>query len=366
MKRELFAVGLVGMLLLSPHVASAQRTEAAQLTIAAESREMIWNAVAVTQGRVFVAGPHWTGSKGPAVARLDAEGAPEPYPDAAWNGWRDGADAAGAFVNVNAIHLDGSGGLWVVDTGSPEFGGNPLPGGAKLVRIDLARGRVTKIYPFGPEIAPAGSYVDDVRFNGSFAYLTDAGRPGLIVLDLNTGVARRVLDNHASTTAPAERQIILDGAVVKAPDGSPLRVNSDPLDLSPDGQWLYFGPLSGPWSRIETRWLNDSALAPADIATKVEPWADLPPVGGTVMDENGDLYFTDLAENALKRRRPDGKVTTVVQDPRLHWVDAPFIDANHRIWLPAPQMDRVALFNGGKTQTKWPVQLFRLDLGEAR
>lgn len=365
MKNKLLAAGLAGAL-LSTQMAAAQQTKSSRLTIVAESSEMIWNAVAVNQGSVFVAGPRWTGSKGPAVARLDADGKPKPYPDAVWNGWHKDVLASGAFVNVNAIHLDGRGGLWVVDTGSPDFGGDPLPGGAKLVRIDLASDSVTKIYPLGPKIALAGSYVDDVRLNGGFAYLTDAGRPGLIVLNLNTGVARRVLNDHPSTTAPADRLIVLDGTVLKTPNGSPLKVHSDPMELSPDGQWLYFAPLSGPWSRVETRWLDDTTITPDQLATKVEPWADLPPVGGTTMDANGDLYFTDLAENALKRRSADGKVTTVVQDPRLHWIDAPFIDDEHRIWLPVPQMDRTAPFNGGKTQTKWPVQLFRLDLGAPR
>ena len=83
------------------------------------------------------------------------------------------------------------------------------------------------------------------------------------------------------------------------------------------------------------------------IAAKVESWTDLPPVGGTAMDANGDLYFTDLAENALKRRAPDGRITTVIRDERLHWADAPFMDSDHSIWLPVPQIDRVALFHGG-------------------
>lgn len=366
MKRKVLIAGLATLLVLPMRAVPAQTGEAGQLAIAAESRVMIWNAVAVDQGRVFVAGPRWTGSKGPALGRIDAGGTPKPYPDAAWNAWQPGADPAQAFVNVNAIHLDGRGGLWAVDTGAPDFGGNPLPGGAKLVKIDLSTGRVAKIYPFGPKIALPGSYVDDVRFNGDRAYLTDAGTPGLIVLDLRTGSARRVLDRDPSVTAPADRPIVLDGRVVKAPDGTPLRVNSDPLEVSPDGRWLYFAPLPGPWSRIETRWLDDAGVASDVLATKVETWADLPPVGGTVMDTNGDLYFTDLAEDALKRRTPDGAITTIIRDSRLHWVDAPFIDAAHTIWLPTPQMDRAALFNGGQSRTEWPVQLFRLDLGAVR
>jgi len=225
---------------------------------------------------------------------------------------------------------------------------------------------VERIYPLGPDVVRPGSYVDDIRFHGNHAYLTDAGRPGLIVLDLKSGRARRVLDSALAATAPADRPIVVDGKVLKAPDGTPLLVNSDPLEVSPDGRFLYFGPLAGPWSKIETRWLDDPSIAPDLLATKVELWVDLPPVGGTAMDRDGSLYFTDLAENSLKRRSPDGAIATVIRDPRLHWIDAPFIDPQHVIWLPVPQLDRVALFNGGKSQVQWPVQLFRLALGSFR
>ncbi len=33
------------------------------------------------------------------------------------------------------------------------------------------------------------------------------------------------------------------------------------------------------------------------------------------------------------------------------------------MWLPVPQMDRVALFNAGTSKIRWPIQLFRIDLG---
>ena len=345
-------------LALGAHAASSSPP---RLTEIARSDTLVWNAVAVTTDRIFVAGPRWTGSKGPAVGVVHG-GAATAFPDAAWNGWRPGADAAGAFVNVNAIHLDNHGALWVVDTGAPTFGGDPLPGGAKLVKIDLASDTVVRVYPFGPAIAPAGSYVDDVRFRGDHAYLTDAGRPGLIVLDLVTGAARRVLEGHPSTIAPAERDIVLSGRVLRTGEGAPLRVNSDPLEISPDGQWLYYGPLEGPWSRVAIRDLEDAALSADELAAQVAPWADLPPVGGTAMDADGGLYFSDLAENAIKRRAPDGTITTIVRDARLHWVDAPFLDARHRLWLPAAQMDRSPNFTGADRPREWPVRLYRIDL----
>lgn len=343
--------------------ASPAMTAESKLDVAASTEDMIWNAVAVDRGHVYVSAPRWTGSRGPQLAVLDQDNRPRAYPDAGWNGWKPGSDPSQAFVNINAIHLDGAGGLWIVDTGSPDFGGDPIPRGAKLVRVALDSGVVDRVIAFGPAIAKKGSYIDDVRFHEGHAYLTDAGAPGLIVVDLATGSARRVLDDHASVRAPADRDIVLGGAVVKAPSGQPLRVHADPLELSPDGQWLYYASLEGPWSRVATRWLDDPALSPAELTRRVEPWADLPPVGGTAMSPKGDLYFTDLRTNALRKRAPDGTITTLVVDPRLHWVDAPFLDHDGSLWLPVPQMDRVALFNGGTSRIERPIMLFRFRTG---
>ncbi|ADO71240.1 L-dopachrome tautomerase-related protein [Stigmatella aurantiaca] len=333
------------------------------LTIAAESRGMIWNGAAVDdQGRMLVSAPRWTGSQGPSVAEIDAKGQPVPFPDAAWNDWQPGKDPSKGFINVNAIHRGENHDLWVVDTGASDFGGTVVPGGAKLVRIDLKTRQVARVYVLGPEAATANSYVDDIRFHGRQAYLTDAGRPGIIVLNLDTGAARRVLDQSPFTTAPDDRPITLGGKTVLAPEGQPLKVHSDPLEVSPDGRWLYFAPLAGPLWRIETRWLDDPRVDPATLASHVERWFDLPAVGGTAMDRKGNLYFTDLATSSLRKLTPDRRVETVLTDPRLHWADAPYLDRRGTLWLPVPQMDRVALFNNRESKIEWPIRLYRVDL----
>ncbi|MFK3741183.1 L-dopachrome tautomerase-related protein [Massilia sp. TN1-12] len=343
--------------------AAAAATAAPVLKVEASSDTMIWNAVAVDGKRVFVAGPRWTGSQGPALGLIGKDGKPVPYPDAAWNGWKEGGDNGRAFVNVNAIHLDGRGSLWVIDTGSPQFGGDPLPGGAKAVQIDLKSNRVVRTIAFGPDVALPGSYVDDIRFNGRHAYLTDAGKPGLIVVDLDTGKSRRVLDNHPSVVAPRTRPIDVAGTIVRGADGEPLAVNVDPFELSLDRKTLYYGPLTGPWSQVPTRLLDDPSTTATTLAAAVRPWADLPPIGGSVLDARGNLFYTELRTSSLVKRAPDGKVTTVLSDPRLHWVDAPTI-ANGRIWLPVAQMDRVPVFNGGTSKVQQPVTLYSIDMKE--
>lgn len=336
------------------------------LNVEARSNSMIWNAVAVDKGRVFVAGPRWTGSKGPSVGLINKHGDPTPYPNQKWNDWKEGGDNQHAFVNVNAIHLDGHGSLWIIDTGSPQFGGDPLPGGAKAVQIDLATNQVVRTIAFGPEVALSGSYVDDIRINGRHAYLTDAGRPGLIVVDLATGAARRVLEGDPSVVAQTDRPINVAGDIVRGAGGQPLAVNADPFELSVDGQTLFYGPLSGPWSQVPTKLLDDPAVAATTLAAAVKPWADLPPIGGSVMDTKGNLYYTELRTSSLMKRAQDGAVSTVLSDPRLHWVDAPVIDVQSRMWLPVPQMDRVPAFNGGVSRVQWPVTLYSIDLKDVK
>jgi hypothetical protein len=106
--------------------------------------------------------------------------------------------------------------------------------------------------------------------------LTDAGSPGLIVLDLESGATWRVLQGHTSVTA--SRPISAEGKVVYAPDGKPVYIHADQLEVSPDGQWLYYQPCSGPLSRIETRWL-DAAVSDSERAKRIETFVHTPSTG---------------------------------------------------------------------------------------
>ncbi|MFT9160718.1 MAG: L-dopachrome tautomerase-related protein [Acetobacter sp.] len=322
---------------------------------------MDWNAVALASGHVFVSSPRWTGFSGPAVGLLTKSRAIKAFPDADWNDWKPGQDATHRFVSVNALHVAPDGTLWVIDTGTPSFGGAPVSGGAKLVRIDPATGHVLRIYPLGSEIAQAGSYIDDIRFNGRHAYLTDAGKAALIVLDVETGDVRRVLDNDVSTRARTDRPIIMGGHVVESHPHQPLLVNVDPLEVSPDGKWLFFGPLEGPWSQVPTALLDDPDVSSTDLSAAVRLWADLPPIGGSTMDTAGNLYFTNLKDNGVYRRDLSGKITKLISDSRLHWADAPCLAPDGRLWLPVAQLDRLPMFHQGQSRSHQPFLLVSID-----
>ncbi len=92
-------------------------------------------------GRIFVNFPRWTDDAPISVAELMPGGKLKPYPDEAWNSWRNARanemSVGDHFVCVQSVVADSHGALWVLDPGAP---GNEkiLPGAPKLVRIDLA------------------------------------------------------------------------------------------------------------------------------------------------------------------------------------------------------------------------------------
>jgi quercetin dioxygenase-like cupin family protein len=331
---------------------------AGTLEVVAHSDDAIWNGVTMSaDGRIFVNFPRLAEGSGQSVGEIGADGRSHAYPGGAWNEWKPGKPAEAAFVGTNAVRIGPEGDLWVVDTGTPSFGAQTIAGGPKIVRIDLKRNTVGRVYPLAADVALAKSDVDDIRFNGHLAYLTDAGVPGIIVLDLDTGKARRVLDHDRSTTA--SRPIMVDGEMLRGPDSNDVMVHADRMEVSPDGQWLYFQTLAGPMYRIETKWLDDPSAEHAKVSQQAKFWFDTPPLGGTAIDDYGNLYLEDLANGSVLKLTPDRQLTTVIRDHRLHWVAAPWLEHGY-LYLPEAQLDRIAPFRHGHAQIQWPLHIYRL------
>lgn len=315
-------------------------------------------------------------------ARVDgtqAQGLPEvvewvngtaiPYPDAAWNSYSgNGSDPSTTLIRVNSQRIGPDGQLWLVDTGSPGFGSPViLPEGPKLVVVDVTANTVARVYPMA-NVTRSTSLLDDIRFDPArgLAYLTDAGSPGaLIVLDLETGQGVRVLDGAESTGAftPASGE----GTLLRSSTGVPQYIAADQLEVSPDGVYLYWQPASGGMFRIETATLS-AALYNSSLAVVlddfVEPFALTPATGGTAIDNEGNIYVSDTDRSAIEKVFPNGTRTTMVQDERLLWVDAMWIDGQNQLWMPSAQLNRGAPFNpGGVSRIVKPLYVYTLDIG---
>lgn len=324
--------------------------------------DTIWNGVATSNNRVFVCFPHGDGSAGTRIGEVLASGKVIPYPSADWNNWVPGTPAdqtAQKFVRTNSLRFGPDGLLWVVDTGTPKSDGSVVANGPKLIAIDIATNQVVKRIALDAVVREK-SFVDDLRFNGSFIYVTDAGIPALIVLDTSTGQARRVLENDTSTTD--RRPMYGEGNVLIKPTGDTVKLHADQLEVSPDGSLLYFQPASGPMYRIATSALNNASLSSADLARQVRFFFDSPTTGGTAMDADGTIYLNDTNLKRMLKITPNGQSSVVLQDDRLIWGDAMWIDDDGYIWIPVPQMNRTPEFQRGVSTVEYPIKLYKLKL----
>jgi len=277
-------------------------------------------------GRRFVNFPRWTDDAPISVAEILPGGRLKPYPDEDWNAWRNAKATQMPvdrhFVCVQSVVADRQGALWVVDAAAP---GNEkiLPGGPKLVRIDLATDRVTKTIAFDESVALQGSYLNDLRVSpdGRTGYITDSGTRGaIIVVDLLAGTAFRALDGHPSTQPEKDVKVTIDGKPLVRPDGRGPLFASDGIALSNDGSTLYWQALTGrTLYAIATTQLT-RATPPEQVGAAVRRLGTTTVADGLWMSRAGTLYVTSPTDDSVKRWN-GSELETVVQDPRLRWPD---------------------------------------------
>ena len=277
-------------------------------------------------GRIFVNFPRWSEDVPVSVAEVMTDGSIKPYPNDEWNAWRNAKmseiSPKDHFVTVQSVVADGEGSLWVVDPAAPNSE-KTVKDGPKLVQVDLKTNTVKRVYPFASDVAGPASYLNDVRIapDGAFAYFTDSGVPGgLVVLDLNSGKAWRVLSDDPSTQFEKDVVIQVDGKPLRRPDGRQPLFNADSIALSKDGKVLYWKALTGKTMyRISTEALQKGSQDPS--VAKAEKFADTEPTDGLWIDDNNRIYLSTIQDDGIKILGPDGKVTPLLQDSRLRWPD---------------------------------------------
>ncbi len=314
-----------------------------------------WTGVAVSgDGRIFVNYPRWSADAGPSVGELISSNVVAPYPSGKWNDWEVGGAVTDRFICVQSVYMGVENDLWILDAGNPMFEG-VIDGAPKLVRIELQRNKVLKSWVLDSEAVLANSYLNDVRVDGerNVAYITDSGAGAIVVLDLKSGKARRLLEGHASTQSDASI-LRVDGKKWKLPDGSTPEVHADGIALDASGSYLYYHALTGKnLYRIATADLLDKGLSREALGEKVELLAETGGVDGMLFGMDDWLYLTTIETNSISRYGSDGTVETVVRDARLSWPDAISRGVRGQLYVTTSQVHRGA-------EPMGPYRLFRL------
>ncbi len=164
--------------------------------------------VSAKSGRVFVNFPLWSDDHSLSIAEF-VDGQPRPFPNEDWN---KPGEPGTHHVCVQSVVVDDQDNLWILDPAAPKMQ-KIVEGGPKLVKVDLNTNQVVQTIPFGEDIAPSKSYLNDVRIDtkANTAFITESGKGAIIVVDLKTGKARRLLDGHKSTQFEKDVKITVDG-----------------------------------------------------------------------------------------------------------------------------------------------------------
>ncbi len=331
----------------NPQIPDVEKTEQAveksaassagepSLEVAAEAARR-WTGIGVTsKGRVFVNFPRWSDDVPISVAFLE-NGEPVPFPDASWQNWQKSDEFDKKFVAVQSVVVDEKDNVWVLDTGNPKFQGL-IQGAARLFKFDV-EGRLLETHNFVAPVVKSNSYLNDVRINHEtgHAYLTDSAAGGLVVLELASGDARRVLDEHASTMAE-DITVVIDGTPW-IQDGEPRKVHSDGIALNTDGYVYYQALTADTLYRIPVLDLNNPAIDDEVLAAKIETVAEVGPSDGLLAGPNGEVYLSSLELNAIRAYLPNGEIVVVHEDPQIAWPDSFAMGPDGMLWVTASKI----------------------------
>lgn len=289
-----------------------------------------------SDGRTFLAFPWAEDAPDDSVVELAPDGMTRPYPSASWSAWdgESGPSALRSFVCVQTVYADDENNLWVLDSGNPRNRRGVVPGGPKLVKIDLETDTITDVVYFDskrfldPDSYLAGLCVDT---RTQTAYTIDASDGEVYVVDLQTEAMHRVsLDKPAAepraftmSYAPGAALLALAGDAVSATGLEPSRSTLAGLALSADGDWLYYHTDGERVCRVATDKLRDRTLTDGIRSAAVEDLGEVETrISGVWLDAQDNLYMAAVDGDAVYVRSPSGGVDTVLADPRLAQADA--------------------------------------------
>jgi len=263
---------------------------------------------------MFLGLPRWTGMRDtPSVVQVDSDGTLRPFPGGAWNDWAFGKPVDDALVQVNALHVFGDDTLWVVDQGAPD-GKATLPGARTVLQFDTGSRELLRALRFGAEVQP-------LRGSG--------------------------------------RRVLVDA------DGGRLHLSCTFLEISPDGEWLYFSTPTGPFRRVPTALLCDAALDDDTVAAAIEEVVRVPSIYGSAMDSRGNLYLANAEQRCIEVVAPTGRRAVLAADERLVGPGAPFITRDRRLFVAATQAEFLPECDGGRNGIERPFLVLSMALPDS-
>jgi len=276
--------------------------------------EPIGNVAVGPDGRIFFTVHPESRPKGNKLLEW-VDGAAIPYPN--------GTVQPHLFDTVLGVVIDRHNRLWTIDNGNHGFGV------ARLIAFDLATGEVTHDHEFQPEIAPAGSFLQDLQVSadGQTVFIADPSvwrkTPGIIVYDVQTRSSRDA-----------------------------------------ENEWLYYAAINhSDLFRVRVRDLMDPTLPGRELEAKVERFSRKPLSDGLSTDLEGNVYITDVERNSVFKVGQDRQLVTLIRSPRIRWADGLSFGPDGWLYLADSAIPEQVLKTKEYIQSRGPYFIFRFKPG---
>ncbi len=300
--------------------------------------------IAITpSGRKFLS-IHGFYGQNQKIMELLSDGTTKPYPN---EQWAYAYNKGKGFYGVLGINVSSDGILWMLDTSGPDHAG-------RLVGWDTNQEQLHKIIYLAKPTITDTSFLNDLVIDNKHGviYIADTAQgsqAAIIIVNLKTGEARRVLQDSQYTTAE-DIDIVINGRTMNL-GGQPARLGVNPITLDPNEDWLYFGSMSGTSVyRIATSAINNKSLSTKALEAKVIRYGTKPISDGITVDGGGNVYVTDITNNAIGVVKPSGDYKVLFKDERLSWPDGFSYGADHKIYFTVNDLHNSPVLSNDKTQ----------------
>lgn len=298
------------------------------------------------------------------VMKLDREGNWLPFPNEAMN--TPGSGDPILLDSVLGIACDSRGIVWMLDNGRRSGTA------AKLVAWDTKRNEHFKSIVIDALALSPNSFLTNLALDpvGRYIYIADPAdgiSSALIVVDIQTGLTRRVLERDRSVQMDPGVALKINGQPieVRRPDGviaTPL-TGVYPIAVDRKGEWLYYGPRNGAsLFKIKTELLTDPAILPHVLTSQVTGVSPKPICDSMTIDSRGRIYFGDISRGSIDYVAPEENflnLRLLVEDPRIMWPGGLAIGPDGLLHFFSSQLHRTPFFNSGKDVTAPPFSIFK-------
>ncbi|MGI9352201.1 MAG: L-dopachrome tautomerase-related protein [Rhizobiaceae bacterium] len=315
----------------------------------------IGNATVSADGRVFYTIHPESNPVGTKLYEW-VDGKPVAYPNA--------GDQDRFFESPLGVVVDSKNWLWVIDPGTHGLGT------VAITAFDLATNELVHRKEFSSDIAPVGSFLQDMQVStdGEWIYIADVGywakRPGIVVYNTRTQKSWRVLNRHESVypqnilIRSQIRDMSYFGGLLE------MKTGVDGIALSRDDQWLYFAAMNhDTLYRVPTTILQQPDIDDGSIAEQLEAVGKKPLNDGLSIDDQNNVYISDIEHQAVVRMAPNGTLTTIVKDDRIRWADGLKFGPGGWLYLADSAIPHVVLQNADYHKKHAPYYVWRFRPG---